>query len=212
MKNQRKNNYFLRAFAAFLVANIIFIDLFFLSYSVSYANYQIIKRNNNEIEDSIAYVDKLLNFSICDSNLLIQASTKLDVIGSKLGLLEERFGKKDSRVLEQKAFYSELEYKHFQLIKKLNENCNGNFITLLFFYSNEGGLEDRSNSMAFILGPFKNKNPEKIMIYSFDYNLKYQIISDLKDYYNISDVPVVIVNEKNKVYVNHIDDLNNFNK
>ena len=122
-------------------------------------------------------------------------------------MLEKRFGKKDSRVLEQKNLYSQLELKHFKIIKQIEEQCNENYIIILFFYSNNEPLNEESERMGFILRTFKNKNPGKIMIYSFDYNLESRLTKELKETYNITNVPIAVINEQDKIYARNIDDL-----
>ena len=45
------------------------------------------------------------------------------------------------------------------------------------------------------------------MVYSFDSDLNFEAIDELKELYEIGDVPVALINEEDKVVVRNIDDL-----
>jgi len=112
--------------------------------------------------------------------------------------------------VEQKKLYSELELRHFNIIKNLNEQCNANFDVIFFFYSNAGNKQDESEKMGFILGSYKRINPGSVMIYSFDYNLDLKSIDDLELEYSIEDAPRIVINEEDSFYLTNIDDLDNY--
>lgn len=192
---------------AFLIAVLIFIIVFSISYGFSYLNYQDIHSNQNIIQEYISDLDNIIAQKNCSENLLYEASDRLDRVGAQLSLLETRFGKNDWRVIEQKSFYSELEYRHFKIVDKLNEQCGRDFVTILFFYSNIGDRKEEGESVGFILGTLKNKYPERAMIYSFDYNLDTETIYTLRENYKVSGIPAVIVNKNESVVVNSIDDI-----
>ncbi len=207
MSKQFDKSVILRILVSFLFANIVFILLFLIANSVSYLNYQSIVDQNNFIEESILDLEGYLKDFICEGEILFDASRKLDDVGVRLGILEQRFGKNDKRVLEQKKFYSILEQKHFEIIKKFDENCDQNFMTILFFYSNMEDLEEESEGFSYILESFKRKNPDKIMIYSFDYNLDFELIDELKGKYEIVSAPLIVVDEGEPFYLKNIDEL-----
>ena len=209
MKDQRKF-YKGRLILAFLLTNLIFTIIFLTSFSVSYINYQGISAQNNIINQYIAELNPYTNISNCNNSILFDASEKLDSVGSRISLIETRFGKDDSRVVEQKLLYSDLESRHYEIVKELNKKCNKNFTTILFFYSNEDQFDEESEKAGYILGAFKNRYPEKIMIYSFDYDINYPIINKLKEKYKINAVPSVLINEKDIVIVKNIRDLERY--
>ena len=113
-------------------------------------------------------------------------------------------------MLEQKKFYTDLELKHSSIITFLNENCGGEFSQIFFFYSNVGDKQEESELMGSILGTFRRANQGKVMVYSFDYNLDYKTIYELKGEYNISQAPIVLVNEEETIYVRNINDLDGY--
>ena len=184
----------IRLFWAFLIATLVFTGIFLFAYSVSYLNYQYIANQNNLIEESIIEIEKYLEED-CNASLVLQASEKLDVVGVRLDMLEKKFGKTDYRVLEQKKLYSVLEKRHFDIIQKFNENCGANYSTVFFFYSNLEGYETRNDRVAYILRSLKGLYPDKIMVYSFDYDLDYELINELKEEYGVNSIPSVVFNE-----------------
>jgi hypothetical protein len=195
---------------SFIIATVIFVDVFFIAHAVSYFNYQGIKTKNNILVEYINLADERLNNFVCDNKLMEESSLSLDEISIKLSLLEKRFGKDDLRVLEQKKLYSELENLHYELIKEFEKNCGLDFISVLFFYNNEREFEDESERMGFILTSFKQKALSNVMIYSFDCNLDSPIIDNLKEKYNITKCPIVVINEGEAFYLRNIIELDKY--
>lgn len=207
MAKKFEEPYLLRILFSFIIATTVFVLIFSVAHSFSYMNYQSVSSQTNLISLYLEELDYSLDHFECSDTLLFESSERLDFAGSKLNLLEKRFGKNDERVLEQKNLYSGLEFSHFQIVKKLNSRCDSDFLTFLFFYSNEDKLQKESERTGFILGTFKQKHPESVMVYSFDFNLDSEIVGRLKDNYNITAVPMIIVNEKDSIVINNIDDL-----
>ncbi len=205
-KNRPK--YLGKLFVSVIIGTILFMGIFGLANYITYVAYQRTLNQVNTIEKQINELSSFLNESDCKNTLLFESSQRLDDAGSKIGLMEREFGKKDKRVLEQKKLYTELEYKHFLIVKKLNEKCETTQDIIFFFYSNEDDFEDVGEEMGYILTIFKMQNPGKIMIYSFDYELDSEIIASLKKEYLISDVPIVVINGEITLKVKNIEDLN----
>ncbi len=214
IKGTEKTNkpYIFRYFLAFVVATVAFIMIFVIANSVTYLNYKQVEKQTNIIEKYTNDLSENLNNLSCSQEFLIDSSEKLDEVGMRLSLIEKRFGKDDVRVLEQKNLYVKLEIAHFNIIKKLNNECNAKFVTVLFFYSNSQELIDQSERVGTMLATFKNTNPEKVMIYSFDINLVNEQINELKSDYNLTNFPIIVINNKEKLTPKNIDELDNYLK
>jgi hypothetical protein len=199
-----------RIVMAFIIANIIFFAGFYWSYSLYNNKYQSVAIDQEQIRYSLLSLEleKQLLTSSCNLPDFYSYSKELDNLGSSISLLEEKYGKNDKKVLDQKKIYSMLEIQHFLLIKNYNEKCKSKKNILLFFYSNDKKLVDEAEKMGYILTTFKQKNNDT-MIYSFDYNLDSSLIRTLKAKYNVTQADTVIINEKNKmtnlVNINEID-------
>lgn len=189
-----------RIVISFIIATIIFSGGFLLGYIITYSKYQSISISQEKIRYQLMDLDlqgKLVASS-CSSFDSYSLSTELDNMGSIIGILEQRFGKTDTKVLEQKKIYSMLEIQHFLLIKDYNKKCNKSIQTILFFYSNSKEFSDQSDKIGYILSSLKVQN-KSIMIYSFDYDLNTSLIKLLKRNYNITQSNTVIINEKIKI-------------
>ncbi len=205
----KEEKYFMRYVLAFVLASVLFSIVFMVGNSVSYLNYQKVSRENSVIKSYLNEMDQFLQESSCSNSRLEESGELLDRVGSRLSLLEKRFGKLDSRVLEQKKDYTELEFKHYAIVRQLNEKCATDFLTILFFYSNEGNLADASERSGYVLGSFKNKDPSRILIYSFDSNLEHGIIESLMEDNGVDRVPAALIDGQ-VINVRDIDDLEEF--
>lgn len=187
-----------RFILAFLIGTFIFLIVFGITYSLSYLEYQRISQMNQEVSYEI-FKDKLevsfFDKTLCPLNSFKKISEDLRFQGSIIGILEEKFGKTDERVLFRKKFYTLVELEHFEFVKQINKDCNKKIPTILFFYSNEKSDLEKSEEVGRILDTVSNKNPG-IMVYSFDVNLDDDLIRELKTHYNISYAPTILVNEK----------------
>jgi len=199
-----------RLIASFIIATVLFIIIFVFASSISYLNYQKIENQNNIILVYLEEMDALLLKQNCNNEILLKSSEILDQVGGRLNLLETRFGKKDPRVLEQKSLYTAIELKHLEIIKQFQSQCNEDFITILFFYSNNKPFNKASENVGRILSTFKRKDLENRMIYSFDYNLNIPPINNLKQGYNLTIAPIIIVNNNEPEQINNINDLDKY--
>jgi len=199
MAKEIREPYGKRALLAFLIATIIFINAFLIAYGVSYSKFRSIAINQEEIYYNLlkSNLEKQLKLSSCDF-FPYEFSEELDSMGSLLGILEERFGKSDSKVIRQKEIYSMLELQHYFLVNNYNKECNKKLPTILFFYSNNENYINNAERIGFILSTLKNQNKD-VMIYSFDYDLDFEIIELLKEKYNITQPNVIVINGKEKL-------------
>lgn len=183
---------------AFLIGTFIFIFIFALIYSISYLELQRISNLQGDIayrifEDKLAF--SLFNQDICSNNhYLDKISDDLAFQGRIIDDLEEKFGKDDEKVLFRKKFYTLVELEHFEFVKILNEKCYSKRNTILFFYSNEKNDIVISENVGRLLNIIHSRN-NNLTIYSFDINLKSNLINELKERYDIREFPTIIINE-----------------
>jgi hypothetical protein len=203
-----------RLIYAFLIAAGIFILMFLLSFSISYLNFQKVASEQQSILYDLLNSnaqDQLVGVS-CGNSSLVPLSKQLDDLGSVIGLLETKMGKENPNVIASKELYTAMEVQHFLQIIKYNKNCNISVETVLFFYSN---IENPSASetTGYILSTLKTKDPNNLMIYSFDYDLNIPIINTLKEKYSIEKPNTVIINETIKLSdITNIEQMQNYLK
>lgn len=192
---------------ALLLATMLFGSTFLVAHIVSYYNYREIQTSTNIMQNYLSELSNAQQSLSCTSSAIAFSSEYLSQAGTRISLLETRFGKHDRRVLEQKEIYSMLEYEHFLLVRRLNQQCNGTYVTALFIYSNDEDDESESERMGFILSTLKNEYPAQLMVYSFDYYLESELITRLRDEYNVTRAPVVIIDERHTVRPRNVDDM-----
>ena len=196
MGSQKRPLFIGRIIISFIIASLIFIAGFLVSYSIVYYKYQDVAISQSDIKTGILKLEiqKDLFFDSCDLEDVYAYGEELSNVGGFISVLEEKFGKIDSQVLGQKKIHTMLEVQHFLLVKNYQERCNQNISNILFFYSNNEAFVEMAEKMGYILSSFKEKNPE-VMIYSFDYDLDDSLMNILKKKYNVTSPNRVIINE-----------------
>ncbi|MFA5174174.1 MAG: hypothetical protein WC438_03255 [Candidatus Pacearchaeota archaeon] len=186
-----------RYLLAFIIGTSIFLLGFALTYSISYIEFNRISGLQEETSYQI-FKDKLY-FSFfeqetCSLSSFEKISTDLRFQGKIIDDLEKKLGKNDARVLSKKRFYSLVELEHFEFVKQMNEKCNSNIPTILFFYSNKDEDIDKSENVGSFLDAMVSNNP-KLIVYVFDINLDDDLVKELKTKYNVNSSPTLIINE-----------------
>jgi hypothetical protein len=187
---------------AFILGTIIFISVFLFGYSVSYYKLQDTVTAQEDLRYqllSLQVEEELLGNSCSDFNPLRFLDERIR-LGSIISVLEERLGKTNPSVLEQKKTYSIIEAKHFIYVKNHNENCENKVPVILFFYSNKESDKEEGSRLGYMITTLNNKRPD-IMVYSFDFNLDSSLIKLLKEKYKINAPNMLVINEKTPLNV-----------
>ena len=190
-----------RYVAAIIIGTLAFLLVFTVSYSLSYLELQRVSSLQTGIgygifEDKLDY--SFFNMSICDTGSFDKISQDLGFQGRIIDDLERKLGKQDEGVLVRKKFYSLIEIEHLEFVKTINLKCGKEIDTILFFYSNKESEISASEETGRILGVLFSRN-EDLMIYSFDVDLASELVNKLEKKYNITNSPVIVINEKTKI-------------
>ncbi len=196
-KIQSKRRYLL----AFLIGTLIFINGFAVTNIILSIQFNRISQFQDQtsfaiFEDKLNY--RLFDIDICEIDNFNKISQALGYQGKSITDLEEKFGKNNKKVQFRKIFYSLVELEHFEFINEINKKCEKDFLTILFFYSNEGRDIDKSEKAGKLLDFVGRKN-KNLIIYSFDINLDSEIIQNLKKLYKIEESPTIIINNNKKI-------------
>ncbi|MFH1521921.1 MAG: hypothetical protein ABIF18_03100 [archaeon] len=196
---------------AFIIGTAIFLVGFGITYSVTYFEYQRVAGLQGPLsyeifQDKLQYT--LFDKDICAGDIYMEVSEDLAFQGGIIGDLEEKMGKENEDILFRKKFYTLVLLEHLELINILNEQCDENINTILFFYSNEEEDLDASEDVGRILGNLYEKNKDNLFIYSFDINLESEIINSLKEKYSVTGPMKIILND-NQTFteLRNIDDI-----
>jgi hypothetical protein len=197
MDKEVRPNYTGKIIASLILATLVFIMIFFLGYKISYDKYQSVMQQQESLRYGLLSfeVEKEIMGDSCDSFDPYRFSKEMEDMGRIISLLEERLGKNNVQVLEQKKVYSLLEARHFLYLQEFNNKCNTNLDIVLFFYSNKEEDKDRSDKLGFMLSSLKGRN-SNLMVYSFDYYLDSSLISLMKNKYKVDAPNRLVINGK----------------
>lgn len=200
-----------RYLSAFAIGTFLFILVFLLSYSISFLEFQRVAN----LQTNLAYdiFEHKLTYTFFDEGFCGEAdlnkiSDDLGFQGSIIDDLERKLGKNNEDVLERKKFYTLVEIEHYEFVKMMNEDCNSQIPVIMFFYSNEDSDLTRSEEVGRLISAVASRQ-NVLMVYSFDINLDSALIENLKEKYNVSESPTLIVNEEfvvvNPLNINDIE-------
>ena len=207
---KEKHPYKKNLIIALVLGTLLFVGVFLFGYAYSNYNSQKLSQSQEELRYNLLSfeVEKELIEGDCEGFNPYFFTGEMDHMGSVIGILEERLGKRDARVLEQKEVYSLLQARHFLYIKEHNEDCNENVSNILFFYSNRKDYKDDAEKLGVMLSSLKNQ--EEVMIYSFDYDLEGNLLKILKEKYNVSRPNILVIN--GKTFLNKFENVEDIRK
>lgn len=191
-----KNKYLL----AFFISASVFVIGILVGAVITNSKFNTLNLAQQDIRAQILALET--QYSIAEANPcsfvdFSDLSKELYTMGDSLTLLEGQLGKTNKNVLELVKYYSILEIRHFLFLKSVNEKCSKNYRLVLFFYSNNEDLCGVCDQQGYILSFVRKKYPNlNIHVYSFNADIDNPAISTLKHYYNISEVPSLVINEK----------------
>lgn len=193
-----------RYWVALAISTILFLLVISLSYGFAYFQSDRVSGMQRDAAYSLFEGKSAYTFfeeDICSQKIYSDLRDSLHHQSKVMEGLEDKLGKKDSRVLERKKFYSLLLVEHLDYMQSYNEKCEGKIDIILFFYSNTDELGLASSDAGRLLDVVRSRNPQT-MIYSFDVNLDSKTIERLKQKYEIEsdEVPLIIVNDSEKIY------------
>lgn len=93
-------------------------------------------------------------------------------------------------------------WSYWELFKK---NCNSSVNTILYFYSIKSC--DDCQAQGFVLSFLKEKYPEKIMTFALDKDEDLYSLNLVKNIYNVTKAPTLIINEKKYEGLKDINEL-----
>jgi len=112
-------------------------------------------------------------------------------IGAKLTTQGEEGQVQDyDTYVSLKNEYSRLLVSYWLLTQKLQETCEMDAKTVIYFYRKECA---RCDDQGFILTYLKKKYGERLLIFALDADLSDASVQTLVNYYNVEDYPALII-------------------
>jgi hypothetical protein len=199
--------YFSRLVVAFLLASLVFFGAFVMGYNVSYSKYMNLAQSQENLRYSMLSfeIEKQIIDDNCSNFNPLLFYDEVNQLGDIIGILEDRLGKDNADVLEQKKIYSLLETRHLLYVMEHNNRCSNKYPIILFFYSNTKEFSEGGQSLGYILTSAKNNRNDMLLIYSYDYDLDSNVIALLREKYNVTSPNSLVIN--GKTYSKNINDL-----
>jgi hypothetical protein len=117
-------------------------------------------------------------------------------LGSKLEKYRtatEEF-QKDPFYLEQKKKFNENEILYLMFLTKVKKDCKLDQDIITFFYQNSADCS-KCDDQSFILTDIKMDLEENVSIFAFDKDLDLTNTNILLEYYDIKELPCIVINE-----------------
>lgn len=204
-KLERKPNYTAYVIA-FLFAAMVFVVGIFIGNYFAYEKAENLEISQKAVRAFLALSEiksETLRDKTIDYCNLSWDAVWLEKVeaGNILASLEQKLGKNNLNVKEQKILYNEIQFKTLQLINEINNNCAKNWSIILFFYTNDKKSEigdyRLSELQGYILDTLYQADKEKIKIFSFEAELlDEELRNSLIETYNITSVPSLVIKDK----------------
>jgi hypothetical protein len=121
--------------------------------------------------------------------------------GKILTSLENRLGKDNWAVLEEKKIYNDIQINTLSKVSEYKEKCDPDWKIILFFYTNKemiDGDPELSNKQGYMLTTVYNIDMAHVKVFAFDINTGNEGVSKLIERYNLTYFPSLVID--NKVY------------
>jgi len=121
-------------------------------------------------------------------------SKKTDELASELDTYKGLTYFQAEAIDKLKNKYTILNLDLWLQIVNLRKNCGYNFTTVVYFYSLESCVQCQAQGI--VLDAMKKENPGNLMIFAVDSNLDLEIVELIKNNFNVSIAPTLIINEE----------------
>jgi thiol-disulfide isomerase/thioredoxin len=183
-----------RLVATFVTTTLVFLLGIFFGQYISYYNLSEFKKIQDSIISEVMGYE--LTFSIlseqdiCNMSFEKFIKERID-LGQRLAGLEEKFGPNNEHVLALKERYHLYQIREYLFFRNLRNKCNFSEPLILYFYSHDC---DECIAQGKILDAISGKY-KIITIYAISYEIDNPAIRALKNVYNITSTPSLVINE-----------------
>ena len=133
------------------------------------------------------------NYLISTANDL---GKKSDELASEVERYESSQKITESDFLNLKNEYTLALIRDWVSVEKIKKACNGDYVTILYFYSNKNC--DQCKDQGIVLTYIKDKLGDNVMTFALDTDLNITTVNALKESFEISSYPSIVI--ENKMY------------
>jgi hypothetical protein len=170
----------------------------FIGLKINEMRFSRIENLKSDIEISLKeneILEYLFQENPCDVDIS-KIHPRLDRIQSEITVLEQQLGKNHPQIIEVKKPYSLILLKQHFLYLERKEICDTEEKIILFFYSNKKENLKQSENQGFVLDYIKSRySKEKIVVFAIDYDLGLGSLEIIKQRYNLTKTPSLVINE-----------------
>jgi len=192
----------------FLLTTIIFIIGLFLGNKISEMKLADFEVSNERLRLQTLGIDiqnLILEGQKCSIFETVDLEKELSELSEKIDLMENSLGWDNPQVMSAKEYFSLLEIRHWYLLRKSSVECNKEKSFILYFYSNKGECS-KCSLEGTILTNIRRHN-SNVFVYHFDINIKNPALDSIKEIYNISTTPSLVINDKTFVGFKSMDEI-----
>ncbi len=202
---------------AFLITVAIFFMLFLLSISFEASRVEEVREGMTKIDvlwnDARFFNEYMFDASKIDCKTLFNENLRLGEEIYKEGLKIERYegaNKLTNTLLTEKKRYALLDLQFWKNSIEIKKKCGPLFSTVVYFYSQFNSTNEQK-IMDKVLWELKQKCGNKIIYITFPADMGLSSINFVKDIYNITNVPAVVIDEKDVMTgIVSLNELNNY--
>jgi hypothetical protein len=183
--------------SVFLITFLLFLAVFLLAQRISSETSQDLVKHQKQISNyllSLNLQTEIAKENICNVDILKLTEDKAR-LGKELDVIEKNLGSDNDDVKNMKLDYTLLSIRQWLLIKQFKKECNSKLNIILFFYSNKIS-KDKSEAQGYVLDYIYRKYSDKVLIYAFDSDIDTPALNAIKNIYNISSTPSLVINER----------------
>jgi len=187
--------------SALVITGLIFFSGFFIGYNLNTEKLSVVKNDITAVTKDIQnfqleflLLDVLGENSTCPllSSTLSDINERSEKIGTRLDKLSPDSEIKDyASYVDMKREYSRLLIGYWLLANKFKNACESNVSTIIYFYAKEC---DGCGDQSFVLTYLKRQYNETLLIFALDADLDEPGIKTVKEYYNVTAYPTLVVN------------------
>lgn len=185
-------------FAALSMTTLIFLSGFYLNSTLTGDKLTELQELQDVLSVESASLEAQYDLALqnpCNIAGLTELNNELNSFGDKVTHLERISPDEDINVDNLYNYYTVLEVKHFLFINEVNQKCEDEYPTILFFYSLDDEACTACGEQGQALTALKHDYPNT-MIYSFNLDSTSKVVGTLEQLYNITGLPALVVNEE----------------
>ena len=131
-------------------------------------------------------------------------------LGSQVSQYEDRRQINENVYSTLKTRYTYVLIQEWLFLEKIKQTCpDVNYITVLYFYTQDEQKEIQRDQQAFVLDYYKQVMGSQIMIFALDTDLDIPIVNALENTYRVYDKPGLVIGNQSHYLLTNISEFEN---